>query len=438
MPLTWFRQRGYRHFDVRVNVTFAQKAEDPDFVSRHPFSPLLHYTKKEKRYKKCTKTGMHKIATKNRPIMYASHRDACIFSLYSYLLNKLLTAHYEKARIGENVIAYRELGRSNYDFAAEAFAFAQGNVPATILAFDISSFFDNLDHSFLKERLREILGVRELPEDWYRVFRAITRFCYVDLEELKQHSTLGRRFTGESKGPIASIAELKSAGIRFCPNPGLSDDRGRGIPQGTPISASASNLYMIRFDARAREYCDSVGALYRRYSDDILIICRPECADEMRAKISELITAERLEIQPEKTEQHGFGVSESLPASSRAAQYLGFTFYKLGPAIRQATLARQHRKMRNAFRKTKKIATRNMEQGLSNSVYTKRLRRRFTNLLVYDGKVTRSVRNFSSYARRSAQAFGPGEKITGQVRKFERAVEKELKELKSLENRISR
>ncbi|MEZ5911866.1 MAG: reverse transcriptase domain-containing protein [Paracoccaceae bacterium] len=185
-------------------------------------------------------------------------------------------------------------------------AFAKTHAPVTILAFDVSSFFDNLDHTLLKRRLKAVLGVTSLPEHWMRVFRAITAFHYVDMEELNANATFSSRLKDNSRDRIASVEELKANGIKFHPNPELAKGHRRGIPQGTPISAAASNLYMIDFDAAARTFCDSIGALYRRYSDDILVICDPAHAAAAETKIMDLIKAEKLEISPHKTERTDF------------------------------------------------------------------------------------------------------------------------------------
>ena len=303
MRLEWFKPRRYRHFDRPVNEAFSQKITRPDFVSRHSFSPLLHYTKIERHYKRCAETGVRRIAEKTRPIRYSSHRDSCILSYYAYLLNNALQRHYDSTRISDNVIAYRPLGKSNYDFSAEALSFAKMNSPVTILAFDVTGFFDNLDHDLLKRRFRSILGVSELSDDWYKVFRFITRFHYVKVDELKALAAFQSRFGERKLKPIASVAELKSAGVTFHRNPELARGNRRGIPQGTPISAAASNIYMIDFDAAAQAYCDEIGALYRRYSDDILIICEPCHADKVETNVMRLIMNERLEIASHKTEK---------------------------------------------------------------------------------------------------------------------------------------
>jgi hypothetical protein len=346
-------------------------------------------------------------------------------------MNKLLDTHYNAADLSDSVLAYRALGRGNYDFSAEVFAFARNHAPVTILAFDVSSFFDNLDHVLLKRRLKAVLGVSSLPEHWMRVFRAITAFHYVDMEELKANPTFSARLKEKTRDRVASVEELKSNGIKFHPNPELAKGHRRGIPQGTPISATASNLYMIDFDAAARTYCDSIGALYRRYSDDILVICDPTHASVVEAKIMDLIKAEKLEISPHKTERTDFSGTGATVAG-KAAQYLGFALHEAGPAIRESSLARQWRKMRRTMRRTRKIAERNIASVKSTKAHTKRLYRLFTHLKVRDNEGVRVVRNFSAYGRRSAAAFSGDEKITQQIKRFERAALHEIEKLKKI------
>ena len=432
MSLDWLKPRRYRHFDWPVNEAFAKKAISPPFVSRHSFSPLIHYTKAERRYKKCPTTGKRKIAVKDRPIKYASHRDACILSYYAHQINRELEAYYKSISLDDCVIAYRSLGRANYHFAAEVFAFAQAHAPAVILAFDVTSFFDTLNHALLKTRLKSLLKVSELPDDWYKVFRSITQFHYVDLDTLESHAIFGPRLKERSHDRIASIEELKEATITFHPNPELAKGHRRGIPQGTPISAAASNVYMIEFDKAARAYCDRIGALYRRYSDDILVICAQHDAAAAEAEIGRLIGLEKLAIAPHKTEKTLFDGTRGIPRTSKAAQYLGFTFDEGGPAIRESSLARQWRKMRYAVRRARKSAMWRKKAGLSGKVHTKKLYRRFSLVKVSDGISMRTLRNFSSYGRRSAAVFGGNEKIAGQVARFERAALRAIAELKTL------
>lgn len=432
-----FKKRRYRHFDAQAKPDFVERIQNnPDEVARHCFSPLIYLEKVIKRYKKCPESSDRKIAEKKRPIMYASHRDACIYAWYAHQLNEKLERRYERDGTGDCVIAYRALGKANYDAAAEALAFARTNAPVTILAFDVSSFFDTLDHSRLKHRLKEVLEVEDLSPDWLKVLKSVTRFRFVKWEELSKHSKFGPRLKNRSRKHIATVAELKVQGMRFHPNPELEKGRRRGIPQGTPLSAVLSNLYMVDFDAEAKAYCERIGALYRRYSDDILVICEPEYAKAVMGWIVDRISQECLEIHPGKTEETLFG-ADSDPASQggSAAQYLGFTLRESGATIREATLARQWRKMRRAIRREKRLALERRARGDTSPVRTKKLRRRFLPTRLPHGDSSREARNFSAYVRRSAEAF-KGEsgraKIGRQVKRLERAVEKELRELKNL------
>ncbi|TBW32603.1 Reverse transcriptase [Siculibacillus lacustris] len=414
MNLDWFRPRGYKHFDRPVCEKFALKATDPKFVSRHAFSPMIRYIKSEKRYRKTKGAERGKTKYKDRPIMYASHRDACILSYYSFLLGNELNDFYIKRGISENVIAYRPLGRGNYHFAADVFEFAKTNSPVTILAFDVTGFFDNLDHGLLKTRLKRMLNTVSLSDDWLRVFRHISRFHYVELEKLRENPKYAESLKAKGREPIATILDLKASGIAFKPNP----TPNVGIPQGTPISATLSNLYMIDFDLAAKAYCDGIGGLYRRYSDDILVICKDEFAAQAEATIGGLVRAEKLELSIAKTERTRFDHTAPAHLPKKAAQYLGFNFHPDGVYIRASSLSRQWRKMKRAFKRTQRVAEEAIAKGRSSKVYTKRLRRRFTPL---------QFRNFSSYARRSANAFGQGEKISRQLKRFERAVFEKLK-----------
>jgi len=193
MKPPWFKIRRYPHLDVPVGESFAKQAIDPTFVARHAFSPLIHYEKIEKRYKKTGEPPdpkRRKITEKKRSIRFASHRDACILAYYSWQMVQKLDDFYASHGLDEHVIAYRKLGKANYDFASEALEFAKAQSPVVILAADITGFFDNLDHGLVKARLKGILGVSELPADWYQVYRAVTRYHSIELTDLEAHPGL--------------------------------------------------------------------------------------------------------------------------------------------------------------------------------------------------------------------------------------------------------
>jgi len=405
MKHRWFKARGYRHFDAPVGESYADKVCDPVFVAKNSWLPLIHYVKKIKRYRK--KDG--KTVYKDRDIMFASHRDACILGKYASDLSQLLDKHYARAGLGENVIAYRKLGRTNYDFSAEAFRFAQGLGHCVVLCFDITGFFDNLDHAILKARLKNLLGVNELPEDWFVVFRHVTKYQKVEMPDLEANTKCARRLSLNSREPIATIREILDEGIVIAPNPNK-----HGIPQGTPISSAMSNLYMTELDKVIAEACAKIGGLYQRYSDDILVICKLEHESHITSALKAEVLKHKLEIREDKTERAVFQ-----PGSADAFQYLGFDISQDGASIRSSSLARQWRKAKRSIKRTKRIGEKAIAEGRATKIFTKRLRKRFQPV---------GARNFSKYARKAAEAFG-SKKILSQALRLERMVDSAIREM---------
>jgi RNA-directed DNA polymerase len=174
----WFKPRGYRHFDAQVSGSFAEQFSQAQVVERHSWLPLIYYEKRTKRYK--PKEG--KTVFKLRPIMYASHRDSCILSKYAWNLSRELDAYYKDSDLDRYVIAYRKLGKSNYHFSADALRFLRARPHSVVLCYDVSGFFDHLDHRILKDRLKRVLKAHELTRDWFAVFRHVTRYSVVQKE----------------------------------------------------------------------------------------------------------------------------------------------------------------------------------------------------------------------------------------------------------------
>jgi hypothetical protein len=346
---------------------------------------------------------------KERPIMYASHRDACILSKYACELGSALDRYYEDHELGGHVIAYRKLGRSNYDFSADAFEFASANPKSVVLCFDITGFFDHIDHRILKDRLKRVLKTPELTTDWYAVFRHVTQFKMIERADLAAHPNIGPRLTLRLREPLATIATIISEGI-----PIKTNKEKFGIPQGTPISSVFSNLYMVDVDERMVEVCRQRGAFYQRYSDDILIICSLDDECVISSTFTSLVKNHLLEIKPDKTERVVFD-----PQYSRAFQYLGFNISPQGAVIRPSSLARQWRKAKRSIVRARQAGVAAMAEGKATKVFTKKLRRRFFPV---------GARNFSSYARRSASAFG-SRKIVRQVLRLERMIDSALRSL---------
>jgi len=402
----WFKRRKFRHLDVPVKADFVKKVQAQPDAGAHSFLPLIRYERVTKRYK----PDKGKTEPKSRPVMYPSHRDACVLARYAHELGQALETKYYAGALSDCVIAYRKLGKANYHFAREVLDAAKAMTPCAILCFDVTKFFDSLDHGLLKRRLKAALGVEELPKDWYAIFRQMIKFHYLKRDDLK--ARLPSEFKGPPGCPIATIEQVKAAGLTIHDNP-----EKRGIPQGTPISSVLSNLYMVEFDVAMEAYCTSIGALYRRYCDDILVICPTERAAEADSFATSRTPEEKLTLNASKTERHLFDGK-----TRKLAQYLGFKLSADGATLRESSLSRQWRKLRRSVKKTMEKGTAAVAAGNADKVYTKALRRRFSPIR---GRGGRPVRNFSSYARRAAETL-ESEAILHQVRRLEKALDAEL------------
>ncbi|AGH50196.1 Reverse transcriptase [Sphingomonas sp. MM-1] len=402
---SWFRVRGYSHFDVPVKVAFAEGL-CPEQVIRHPWSPLIHYIKTEKRYK----ARERKTVPKERPIMFASHRDACILSKYSAELVALLDRWYRDNSLDETVIAYRSLGLSNYHFARRVQDYVRSQPSLTVMCFDVTGFFDNLDHGRLKERLRWILGGGEIPGDWYAILKAITCYHYVNLDDLKKHDHLAQRIKERGHHPLATIGQIKALGVPINKNPNKV-----GIPQGTPISASFSNLYMTALDMELAVEATKRGALYQRYSDDILIACHPTSANTLEKLVEDRLLAWGLALQKAKTERVTLA-----GASTLTFQYLGYQLGHVEAKLRLKSLSRQWRTVKRALKKTERVGSSAVAAGKAKQIYTRKLNVRFTDA---------GPRNFLAYADRSADTLESGS-LRKQVKRLRRHVQGEIARLK--------
>ncbi len=160
------KKRRYLHFDRFIqfdkNIEFFKNYFQDAFVNipKHSFYPFIKcdIISPRIKHKKNSETGKKKIfkTEKIRPIAYASHFDAFIYSWYATVLNHFYLDAIRNEGIEECVLAYIEKGgKCNIHFAFEAFDFIkEGHVA---LAFDLSSYFDGLDHDILKEKWAELL-----------------------------------------------------------------------------------------------------------------------------------------------------------------------------------------------------------------------------------------------------------------------------------------
>ena len=380
-PPSWWRRTSYRHFGPDCDLAAARAVvESSDGVSRHAFWPFVRYDKRVRRFDH--RTG--KVSFKLRPVQYPAHLDANIFSYYAERLAELYEARLAALGLTAQVTAYRPLGRSNVDFAAEAFAWVRDHAPCSVYCFDVSSFFDNLDHGLLKSAWCALLGVTRLPADHFAVFNAMTRYAYIQREHIPKALTDGegqpKRYCGTSE-----FRRLRRRGeLRVSRN-----GDGRGVPQGVQLSAVLSNLYMLDFDRRVAAEIEGRGGLYRRYSDDILIALPSDAETDFGAEsfLEQALAAWRLPLNAAKTTRHRAETEASTPRVTPPVTYLGLTYDGKRILLRGATLARFHRRMTHAVGRARRRTE--ASEGRRQLPRAK-LRKRFT----HGGR-----RNFYGYVR---------------------------------------
>jgi hypothetical protein len=185
----WFRQRAYLHFDLPIGASRAKLiATSPRQVERHSFYPFIYSIVETIKTTRDPKTKKIQRKKKGREISYACHVDSHIYSYYSWLLMRRYEQEISAKQLGQCVLAFRSLGKSNIDFAYGAFEEIAKRQNCEVIAFDIKGFFDNLDHGILKRAWVSLLGKPTLPRDHYTVFRSITRWSRVRRDKTFQSS----------------------------------------------------------------------------------------------------------------------------------------------------------------------------------------------------------------------------------------------------------
>ena len=404
----WLQRRGYVHFDRHIRKNEIEKrVTDPDYVAQHAFMPFIGYSIDEPRYKR----AQRKVVLKQRPIRFASHLDTHVYAYYAHLLFAKYEQQVREAGLGRNVVAYRkhEAAKCNIHFANEVFEWIKRCPDCTAIALDVESFFDSLDHAILKARWQDVLCVDSLPDDHYRVFRAITRYSWVEMNDLKESLGIGRNRIENSRKPYCFPRDFrekvaKAGLIRVNRNP-------YGIPQGSPMSALLSNIFLFEFDKAIATKVKADGGLYRRYSDDILLVIPSATVQQYETQVESLlasVTGGTLRLNQGKTVISKFTLDDNGTAEcDKVLSYLGFDFNGRTKLIRPRTVARYQRRVIQGLRSAKRAAKKASRLGGDSRIRRKDIYERYSHL----GK-----RNFITYAYRCAEIMDAPE-IRHQVRK---------------------
>lgn len=411
---------------------------NPDKISKHKFTPLLHKKICQRKFRPAVgtlKTPMGKRFRtvhdkKERPIFYASHLDSIVYSYYSHLL----TAAYEKflsaKSFGISAVAYRQIpisniekgNKCNVEFAYDTFKFIEDNKhrKLSILVADITSFFDNLDHRILHSQWKRILELDSLPDDHYTVYKSLIVKRYVnelDLFNRFKHNLIAERGVESQPGKVQlknvrvkKIWNLKrEAVVAYCTKKDFyskatdliraekscshqhkicrSNCEIKGIPQGTPLSATLANIYMLDFDEKVYHETQKKQGYYQRYSDDLIIVCDQEDETFFYELICEAVErSAKLNIQRKKTNIYRYSltangftggiVENGVLNANRQLEYLGFMYDGRKIRVKTIGFSRFYRSMKRAFRRGTHFASK--PSNKSHNLFENRLYKRFS------------------------------------------------------------
>ena len=394
----WYKKRRYLHFDRPISAIQADNVvRNPKKVIKHSFYPFIHSILTSFKLSRNKTTGAVQHKKKERPISCAAHLDSHIYAYYAQQLSAKYEDVLTSLGLGECILAFRPLGKSNIEFAKAAFDEIANRGSCFVIAADIKSFFDNLDHALLKAQWCRVIGLPKLPEDHFNVYKSITKWCRVDRAKL--YAALGISIHNPKKGDRKRLCTPSEFRL-LVRDAGLLEVNSQpfGVPQGSPISAILSNIYMLSFDEEMSALAQALGGIYFRYCDDIMIIVPQERQEEIEKGLSVAIQGSKLEIQDEKTERRIFPHDEASNTKDAPLQYLGFTFDGRSIRIRESSIVRYFDRMRRGVRVAQKtLRKRNRVRKRlgrpAKALYLKQLYARYA----YTGR-----RNFISYGHRAA------------------------------------
>ncbi|MFT5217418.1 MAG: hypothetical protein ACI83H_002555 [Glaciecola sp.] len=509
----WFKLKRYPHvgFPLEASdryVWIEKYVTNPDKIASHSFLPFIHKTYSQRKFRKKysendgkvvkgklpdseTEIALRHSDCKEREIYYAGHLDALVYSYYSQIIAEKYDEKLEQFHLSDSITAYRSIEinpekengscKCNIDFANDVFKKInqQEDDEFIVMAFDISSFFDHLNHKILLNNWMQVLNVDKLEKDHFNVFKNITRFSYVDQVELFEHFKnqiwveRNKPFTTEKHYVKKSIDKIKylrkQRAVAYCENKdlfrnktkfihqlkvknteGVREKRDFGIPQGSPISSVLANVYLLNFDKSINDFVTNYGGHYTRYSDDMVVICSTNIKDELERLVYNEIDKYKLEIQKKKTQIFYFkkGTEGKLSCGQEFRDeinwnknfiYLGFEFNGESVLVKSASLSRYYRKMKRTIRRgehfSNKIGSKTKDEFFKSRILKKYSykgsKRRLKwiwneDLKKFEKSKDYNWGNFLSYTEKSSKVM-ISNKIKAQTKNHWKKINKEIK-----------
>lgn len=456
--------KSYLHFDRRLKKSQLEDiANNPDLVAKNSFYPLLRFSEDWTKFRKFGE----KQKQKSRPLRYASRRDAAIYARYRSILNDFYEKELLKRGIEDVPIAYRKIpsasgrgNKCNIDFAKDAFDFINSLEWCIVTVVDIKSYFESLDHAIIRKNWESLIGCN-LPADQEAVFRAITRYSYVEIESVFKRLGMYEKGVGSNRTArrkrkidlirasgdrqICSPAEFRKYVCGGDPNyPSLiqRNSKSFGIPQGTPISDIVANFYLLEFDSVVSDFCRRRSGIYYRYSDDIVCII-PRSMLSRELEVKDFLQSEiekygsELKIQDKKVSVCEFKrISGELKFRSifseknkNGLEYLGFEYDGRVVKIKNATLSNAWRKLkRHSYGFAKRYVKRNRSRGdrwVMDNFPRSWMQKKLLKDVSYSQDTGYEEWTFVKYIRRASKLFNGYERIfSNQTKRYRYLISK--------------
>lgn len=298
----------------------------------------------------------------------------------------------------------------------------------------------------MKQKWAEVWdGSNTLQKDHYRVYKSLTRMRYVNEDLLfrnyknkiwvrtatendpntfreRQKSIKHKRFLKDNKAiAFCEIDEFYKNSTHLV----SKSTRTKGIPQGTALSATLANIYMLDFDEEVQNYINSkeVQGFYQRYSDDLIMVVPSDKKGEAIAHLRSLVADKvNLEIHPDKTKVYhfanedgkfiGYEIDEvTEERKNKNLEFLGFEFDVQRALIKTSGYSKFNRSMKRAFKRSVSLAIN--AESTDDKIHKSKLYKKFTykgakRRMIQNGK-TKTYRydwgNYLSYVEKSNNTF---------------------------------
>ena len=449
MDKTIYKDKKYWHFDGHKTIQMVKDYISlNDNIITHSFYPFIHYELKFNKFNKNKNNGKKK--PKIRDIYYSAHVDRYIYQRfaneYSILYNEYCRVHgFDKCSI-----AYRnnKKGKCNIHFAKEVFDFIKQNENCFIMVGDFTNFFDNLDHLYLKEKLCKLSKQNQLTDIQYKIFKNITKFSYVDIKDIAQFFNMPQNKINKLNHGLgtAEFQNLKKMYLKQ-----NKDENGKwktyGIPQGSPISAIYASIYMIDFDRQLNSLVKRYKGLYRRYSDDFIVVIPNTNLEQFKNYAISILkivnNVPKLILENNKTAFYYYTNSELITKNnildnqineSKILNFLGFSFDGKNIKFRDKTITKYYYKLYRIIDGQIKLE---LKRIYNNPKGRKQVKNRRKSIIKKKSKFGAKIingkgSNFISYVNKSLQLFR-NEPYIRQVK--ERSLDKISKRF-NIENRL--